>query len=291
MLCRSVGKRKILLIALLLTLLVSALAGTLFVELGTAQSFVVVGPDVPPPNPAAINILNPQNHTSYRVNSVPLRVSVSVSNLSDIFSILCYLDGRQITKPGGATFNVFLTDLSEGAHTIRVSVSNQKILNWVWQDPFSSPPYADVHDIAYSDVVHSESLVSFTVDNTSPQVSVSSPQNDTYGVASVPLEFIVDESVLQLVYSLNGNSNVTISGNTTLSGLSIGDHNVTVYAWDEGGNVGASEPVIFTVAIPESESETFPTTLIIAIVVLVSVVTISAGLLFYFRKRRHRGLS
>ena len=287
MLYRSVGKRKILLIALVLMLLVSALAGALFVELGTAQSFVVVGPDVPPPNPAAINILNPQNHTSYRVNSVPLRVSVSVSNLSDIFSILCYLDGRQITKPGGATFNVFLTDLSEGTHTIRVSVSNQKILNWVWQDPFSSPPYADVHDIAYSDVVHSESLVSFTVDNTSPQVSVSSPQNDTYGVASVPLELIVDESVLQLVYSLDGNSNVTISENLTLAGLTLGEHSVIVYAWDNAGNIGASEPIIFTITVPESESETFPTTLV-GIVIIASVALVSFGLVTYFVIRNRR---
>lgn len=279
--------RRRLVVSLVLVLLVSALAGTLFVELGTAQSFVVVGPDVPPPNPAAINILNPQNHTSYRVNSVPLRVSVSVSNLSDIFSILCYLDGRQITKPGGTTFHVFLTDLSEGAHTIRVSVSNQKILNWVWQDPFSSPPYADVHDIAYSDVVHSESLVSFTVDNTSPQVSVSSPQNDTYGVASVPLEFIVDESVLQLVYSLDGNSNVTISENITLAGLTLGEHSVIVYAWDNAGNIGASEPIIFTITVPESESETFPTTLVgIGIIALVALV--SFGLVAYFVRRNRK---
>lgn len=275
------SKRKILAAVLLSTLLASALAGTRFVELGTAQSFVVVGPDVPPPNPAAINILNPQNHTSYRVNSVPLRVSVSVSNLSDIFSILCYLDGRQITKPGGTTFHVFLTDLSEGAHTIRVSVSNQKILNWVWQDPFSSPPYADVHDVAYSDVVLSDSIIIFTVDNVSPLVLVLSPQNKTYGVADVPLDFAVNESTLQVAYSIDGRENVTVSGDVALFGLSEGEHTVIVYAWDAAGNVGASEIITFNII----EAETIPTALVA--IALVSVVIVAVGLLFYLRKRNH----
>jgi hypothetical protein len=43
--------------------------------------------------------------------------------------------------------------------------------------------------------------------------------------------------------------NVTIAGNTTLTGLSSSVHNLTVYAWDEAGNIGSSETITFVKGI------------------------------------------
>jgi hypothetical protein len=119
----------------------------------------------------------------------------------------------------------------------------------------------------------------FTVDDTVPRVLVLSPAPLNYNSSAVVLSFSVDEAASEIAYSLDEGLNVTVSGNTTLTGLSDGTHSMILYAWDEAGNVGASEPVTFTVT-------EFPTTLVIAIIVLVSVVTISVGLLFYFRKRK-----
>jgi len=111
-----------------------------------------------------------------------------------------------------------------------------------------------------------------------PEVVVVSPENTTYTSSSVSLVFTVNKPAVWLGYSLDGQETVTINGNTTISGLTNGVHNVTVYARDEFGNTGVSETVSFSVAEP------FPTTLVIA--PIASVVVVGVGLLVYFRKRR-----
>jgi hypothetical protein len=100
-----------------------------------------------------------------------------------------------------------------------------------------------------------------------------------YKTSSVPLNFTVNETVSQITYCLDGQDNVTTSGNTTLTDLPNGDHNVTVYATDEFGNTGASETIYFKVDVP------FPTTLVAALTV-VSVFVIVVALTVYFKKRR-----
>jgi hypothetical protein len=110
-----------------------------------------------------------------------------------------------------------------------------------------------------------------------PSIKVASLENTTYYTANIPLSFVT-EHVSQINYSVDGRDNVTIAGNTTLTGLPNGDHNLTVYAIDEIGNVGASETVFFSVEVP------FPTTL--AIACIVSVAVIGVGLFVYFKKRK-----
>jgi hypothetical protein len=88
----------------------------------------------------------------------------------------------------------------------------------------------------------------------------------------------VNKPAAWLGYSLDGQENVTINGNTTIAGLPNGLHDVTVYAKDSFENTGASEPISFSVEAP------FPTTLIAASVAAVAVVI--AGLLLYFKKRK-----
>jgi hypothetical protein len=116
-------------------------------------------------------------------------------------------------------------------------------------------------------------------DATSPEITLISPENTTYYNTSVPLELIVNEQVFWVWYKLDGENNTEITGNTTLIGLTVGVHNVTVYAADSVGNVGASQTVHFTTTEPES----FPTALIIA-VSGVSIAIICVGLLVYFKK-------
>jgi hypothetical protein len=110
-----------------------------------------------------------------------------------------------------------------------------------------------------------------------PEVKVVSPVSQTYNESSVSLVFTVNKQVNWTGYSLDGQDNVTVTGNATLSGLTNGLHNVTVYAEDTFGNVGASEMVYFSVEVP------FPATLVVAPVA--SVVVVGAVLAIYFRKR------
>lgn len=113
----------------------------------------------------------------------------------------------------------------------------------------------------------------------SPLISLASPENQEYNKTVVPLIFTVNKSTLWLGYSLDGKDNATISGNSTITGLTNGLHNVTVYARDEFENTGASETISFSVDVP------FP--LVPAAVASVAAVAIvGAGLLVYIKKRK-----
>jgi hypothetical protein len=120
------------------------------------------------------------------------------------------------------------------------------------------------------------SSISFTIETGPPLIIVFSLENKTYDTYSIPLNFTVNESVSQVKYSLDGQENVTITGNTTLTGLPSGDHSVTVYAIDEAGNVGVSEPICFSV-FP------FPTTIVAA---STGTLTVIVGLLVYYKKHK-----
>jgi hypothetical protein len=111
-----------------------------------------------------------------------------------------------------------------------------------------------------------------------PRVTLLLPQNGNFSSSNIPLDFAVDGEASQIEYSLDGGDNVTISGNMTLTGLSNGDHNLTLYTTDEFGNTGVSETIYFTVDVP------FPTTLVLASVITAAV---GIGLLVYFKKRKH----
>jgi hypothetical protein len=117
-------------------------------------------------------------------------------------------------------------------------------------------------------------------DTVPPRIAIVSPENKVYNASSVPLVFSIYERVSWMGYSLNGQDNVTVAGNTTLSGLPNGSYNITVYVTDRSGNTGVSEIIYFSVEVPEP----FPTTLVIASVITVTVV--SAGLIIYFNKRK-----
>jgi hypothetical protein len=127
------------------------------------------------------------------------------------------------------------------------------------------------------EVSGSESVV-FTVDTISLTVSVLSVKNETYCTSEIPLDFTVNELVSQIGYCLDGQENVAVAANTTLTGLSNGEHSLTVYATDNAGNAGFSETITFSVDVP------FPIAIVVASASGVSVVAV--GMLVYFKKRR-----
>jgi multisubunit Na+/H+ antiporter MnhC subunit len=94
------------------------------------------------------------------------------------------------------------------------------------------------------------------------------------------LNFTVNESFSRISYVLDYQDNITIAENTTLTDLSNGYHNVTVYAIDSAGNTGTSETIYFNVEVPEP----FPTTLV-ATASGVSVAVVGLALLVYLKKR------
>jgi hypothetical protein len=114
-----------------------------------------------------------------------------------------------------------------------------------------------------------------------PVVQVVSPASQTYNESSVPLVFTVNKQVNWTGYSLDGEDNVTVAGNMTLSGLPNGAHNLTVYATDQYGNTGASETVDFTVDAP------VPFPVVPAAAASGVAITGAAVCVFHYRKKRN----
>lgn len=84
---------------------------------------------------------------------------------------------------------------------------------------------------------------------------------------------------------------MTITGNTTVTGLSNGVHNLAIYATDYVGNIGATETINFNVIkVAENPSQvkqqvqpqSFPTASVIAAVISVTVFLV--GVIIYFKR-------
>lgn len=87
-------------------------------------------------------------------------------------------------------------------------------------------------------------------DTTPPTMSIVSPvEGKSYGANFVHLKvYSLDSDVDSWWYSLDNKSNVSFTPNTTLTGLSNGQHSVVVYVNDTAGNVNF-ETVNFTVSV------------------------------------------
>ena len=255
-------KNRILGIAFVAVLLFSVLIGVQFVRLAAAN-FIYDDPYTPEPdkNPPTISILSPENKT-YTVNNVSLAFGVSEHISWASYS----LDGQANVTIGniplvhgiGTFGNTTLIGLPDGTHSLIVYARDE------------------ARNKGSSDMIY------FTIDTIAPSISILSLENKTYDTIDIPLNFTLTEPVSWMGYSLDGQANVTITGNTTLTGLSYGSHNLVVYARDTAGNTGASETIYFSI-----KTEPFLTTWIVG-----AVVALAAGsgcLLLNVKSRlRHR---
>ena len=84
-----------------------------------------------------------------------------------------------------------------------------------------------------------------------PLLTVLSPQNNkTYNVTDVSLNFSLSQLAKLVRYSLDGQDNVTVAGNFTITDLANGVHNVTFFADDPFGNTQSSGIIVFNVEVP-----------------------------------------
>jgi hypothetical protein len=199
-----------------------------------------------------ISLLSPQNKI-YNTTSIPLTFTVNEKTRWTGYSV----DGcRNVTVLGNAT----LTGLSDGTHGIVF--------------------YA--RDLVGNEA--STATVYFTTDITPPSISLLSPQKITYDTSEIPLVFRVNETTSWMGYSLDGQLNATITGNTTLTTLPVGSHSIIVYARDLAGNTKASETITFTFT-EIHPPEPFPTAWIAATAIATIAVS-GTTFLFYFKRNR-----
>ena len=273
---------------LILAMLISAMAGACLVKLARANPYMYHEFVSPPKGatPLVISISSPKSNTIYKVNDIALTFNISTQGTSMNYLLGAYYkanwmpDNVTVYKqntysPEFPTYwihNETFRHLSDGEYSIVITA---------WGGGF----YAEGLT-AYNFDMTTVSVINFTIDATPPKVSILSPENKTYDSSDVPLNFTVSESASLIKYNLNGQDNSTLYENTTLTGLPIGGHNLTIYAWDVAGNLGASETVVFNVAKPEPELEPFPTAPVAA-VSGASATVIGVGLFIYFKKHRH----
>ncbi|MEM2099569.1 MAG: NosD domain-containing protein [Candidatus Bathyarchaeia archaeon] len=200
--------------------------------------------------PPTISVISPESK-AYATSNISLTVVLSEPALWIGYS----LNGQDnITVAGNTT----LTGLLDGNYSLTVYAKD-----------------------AFENAAASET-VRFIVDTIPPTVTLLSPQNQTYTSTNIPLTFTVNELASWIGYSLDGQDNVTITGNTVLTGLPNGEHNVAVYAADLAGNTATSETVYFNVEVPEP----FPTALVATAAVIVTVAVVGVSILFYFKKTK-----
>jgi hypothetical protein len=248
------------------TLLASLLVGTQVLDM-------VYGNFAPPPSPdrtpPRISVISPANKT-YE-NKVLLHLKIEVAYHQWINHVSYTLDSQnQIVYSGGIrdlNWSTILDGLSEGPHSLKVSASCK---SYYMTSSSGGNPYYRIYGTS-SDVVN------FTIVYT-PEISILSLENKTYKTNNIPLDFAVNEPASKIEYCLDGQEKLIIDGNLTLTGLSDGLHNVTIYATDVDGYVGVSETAYF-------EIETFPTTLVVASASLVTIAVFAVFLLM--RKHKH----
>jgi hypothetical protein len=129
--------------------------------------------------------------------------------------------------------NLTLASLHNGNHTITVYHEYQ------------------YQSLSQSYIAKASAKVKFTIN--SPEINILQNKGN-YTSGEVRLRFVTSESTTWIGYSLDNQANATINGNTTITGIANGYHNVTIYAKDRSGNIGVADTMNFNVETPPDPS-------------------------------------
>ena len=289
-------KKKILLTAILSGLILLVIAQLCFVKLADANPYLYFRFVDAPVDPI-ITLLSPENDSLYALNHLTFEFKSVIDNKSDYdffnvkiksvyyqtswradnITLYEWSDNDELDMDDDDPFiieysrELTLTGIPEGKQNITIIVTG-------------AGSYADGLTWCSFGTIGSET-VSFIIDTTPPDVSILQMENATYTEPEVPFIFTVNEAASKITYSLDGQENTTVAGNTTLTGLAYGTHNMTVYAVDVAGNAGGSETITFTIAEPEPDPEPFSVTPVV-VASAASIAAVSVALLAYFKKRK-----
>ncbi len=225
----------------------------------------VDGKDFPVVSP--ITILSPTNTTTYGSDLPSLNVTSKFLNDQKFANMTYSIDGGEncslpltsILEPINATVTY-----PNGTIRYQPSMFSPHILGGyadlprLLEGPHNITVYA-TYQFSYI-IGLDNATVFFTIDDGRPPAITSLLGNSTLSEGGAfTLDFTVDEQTSWMGYSLDNQENETIVGNTTLNGLNVGSHILTVYANDTAGNMGRSDVVFFEEEIlPISTPSTTP---------------------------------
>lgn len=178
---------------------------------------------VPDTTKPMVFLIEPLNQTYNRTNNLPLKFNAS----DDVALSVCWYN------------------LNAGANTT-ISCTVNTTFGSGGSGNFNLTLWAN----DTSNNVNSSS-VWFNVDLTKPTPMIDHPRNTTLGSKTFSFNFTVtdNQAVAQCWYSLAGAANVTLSGclNATLTVLTDGQYNLTLFANDTAGNLNQSDVRLFTI--------------------------------------------
>ncbi len=163
------------------------------------------------------------------------------------------------------------------------SVWDNGSLGNYWSDYFLKYPNASevgntgIGDTPYVIDAHNVDHYPLMYPVGAPEINVICTENATF-FDSFPLNFTVNKPIKWASYSLDGASNVSISGNTTISGMPAGTHNISIYAKDVYGFEATSNTITFTIT---AETTPFP---IVPIALSVSILAVIACCVIFLKK-------
>ena len=189
----------------------------------TQNKKVRIRADTEPPQ---VEITNPANR-SYVSGNTSLTILAS-DNVS-VDTVMLYIGGQlKKTWSGAGTFTYYwnTTAYSDGTYNVTV-----------WANDTSGNTNSTYYE--------------FTVDNTEPSVTISSPSQGAYlGSSDVTVSWTGSDNfqIDHYEISLDGQTPIDKGTSTshTFTGVPDGDHNVTVYVYDKAGNINF-DIVYFTV--------------------------------------------
>lgn len=188
----------------------------------------------------------------------------------------------QITSPENKTYTKLSLGFTANRATEWMAYSLNNQVNATIQGPIElvGLPQGSHNIVIYANDslgnMGVSNIVFFSIDTIGPDITIITPQNQSYDSTDIQLSFITNENVTRLAYRLDGFEEAPILGNVTLLALSEGSHRLTVYAADELGNV-AEKTVYFSVAL-------FPILAVVATATIVTIV-VAGGFLFLKRKK------
>jgi hypothetical protein len=144
---------------------------------------------------------------------------------------------------------VQLPELSEGPHSLTIYL----------QAVFGENDIRSYVDTIYFNI--DTDAPDFALDSTPPNITIQSPQTNQTYITTVPLTLILSEPVTQLIVYLDTNKTILPAQNTTLTGLTVGTHKLTVEAVDLAGNPGYTNYVQFNVIQPTPTPQPTPTSI------------------------------
>src|SRR4030067_238374 len=259
-------------------LIVTSVTGIQTLEVAKANYFPPPSIEIYSPIPAPDFHSNAYVQLNVRVNILPSepditfirysldgKANVTLTNLTKEDNVWYWTTTKGVFGQGKAfSAEASLDDLADGNHTLTVYAH-----------------YADGKEMARSR--------DFTVDThyKYPMAVILSPENKIYAPTEVPLIWTCDEEIISANYFLDEPlyGAITLSGNTTLAGLTNGTHTITVYCFTERGQA-TSQTIHFTVE-PESQRQAEPFAPLAAVAVAIAATALAgAGLSVYFKKSK-----